>query len=74
MKTLELQQIEDIVTFLRSKTSITTLVSKIVNGEVKHEEQEGDYITLRFFDTPDPVKTTVRMEVRIHGKDEKTTY
>ena len=74
MKTLELQHIEDVVTFLRSKTTITSLVSKIVNGEVTHEEQDGNYITLKFFDTPDPVKTTVRMEVRIHGKDEKTTY
>lgn len=74
MKTLELQHIDDIVTFLRSKTSITTLTSKIVNGEVKHEDQGGDYITLKFFDTPDPVKTTVRMEVRIHGDNEKTTY
>ena len=74
MKTLELQHIEDVVNFLRSKTTITNLVSKIVNGEVRHEDQTGNYITLKFFDTPDPVKTTVRMEVRIHGKDEKTTY
>lgn len=74
MKILESQHIEDIVNYLRSKTSITSLTSKIVNGQVKHEDQTGNYITLRFYDTPDPVKTTVRMEVRIHGKDEKTTY
>lgn len=74
MKILESQHIEDIVTYLRSKTSITSLASKIVNGQVRHEDQVGNYITLRFLDTPDPVKTTVRMEVRIHGKDEKTTY
>lgn len=74
MKTLEKEHIDDIVNFLRSKTGITNLVSLIVVWEVTHEKQTGNYITLKFFDTPDPVKTMVRMEVRIHGKDEKTTY
>ena len=74
MKTLTKENIDKIVTWLRTKTTITSITSLIVNWEVTHEDQEGDYITLKFFDTPDPVKTTVRMEVRIHWKDEKTTY
>jgi len=74
MKILEKEHIDKIVTWARSQTALTDVASKIVNGEVRHEDQTGNYITLKFFDTPDPVKTTVRMEVRIHGKDENSTY
>ena len=70
MKILKKEDVEKIVLWLRQKIPNV----KIVNGEVSHEKQNGDYITLKFFDTPSPTHTTVRIEVRIHGKDEKTTY
>ena len=42
-------------------------------GTVKNEKRDGNIILLRFYDLPDPVKTLVRMEVSIIGKDEKST-
>lgn len=73
MKTLKDTDIDKIVTWFRSKASITTLVSKILNWTVKNEKRDGNIILLRFYDLPDPVKTLVRMEVSIIGKDEKST-
>lgn len=74
MKTLSKDNIDKIVAWFRTQTSITDLTSLIVNGQVKKETRTGNIILLRFMDLPDPVKTMVRMEVNIVGKDEKTTY
>ena len=74
MKTLTEENILDIVTWLRSKASITDKASKILHGEVKTEKRVGNMVLLQFYDLPDPVQTTVRMETRLLAKDEKTTY
>ena len=74
MKTLTKENIADIVGFFKGKSSITSLTSNILRGETQKEDREGNMVLPQFFDLPDPVKTTVRMEVRIIGKDEKTTY